>query len=126
MTNAQYSEFLNAKAAFDQSGNAVERADRIEVLENRGIRGGFYNNSPDWLSRHRSEYHTSWYESAVYSSRVAGSWPAAFDVMNLRAFDPVATCCSWDRAGTPGLLRGRPGRWRGIDRGAARSARSAA
>jgi hypothetical protein len=42
LTNVgSYTGSAGPNGTFDQGGNAVEWADRIEVLENRVIRGGF-------------------------------------------------------------------------------------
>ncbi len=91
-----YTGSPSPNGTFDQGGNAVEWADRIEVLDNRTIRGGHLGSSPDWLSGMRSEYDDPWFESSAYGFRIAGSLAAADAVTNLRALDPGATWFEWD------------------------------
>jgi len=91
-----YTGSASPNGTFDQGGNVFEWSDEIPILENRVIRGGYFNSSPDWLSAARREYEDPWHESSVIGFRVAGVAPAAGEVENLRAFDPVATYFEWN------------------------------
>ena len=91
-----YSGAASPNGTFDQGGNAVEWIDRIEVLDNRAIRGGHLGSSPIWLSGTRSEYDDPWFESSAYGFRVAATVPPLAEVTNVRAFDSAATWFEWD------------------------------
>jgi formylglycine-generating enzyme required for sulfatase activity len=91
-----YPASSSPNGTFDQGGNALEWTDGdVGVLENRTIRGGFYNNPAEDLGANdvnNQDYDDPWHESAFVGFRLASVAEGVICGDAICEGDEVASC----------------------------------